>query len=201
MTQALMVTVADAKARMALPSDTLGLNAAVESAIRAAQLRIEAELDSTLDRASYSDVFYLDPEYFMDVTPGGLLRMQLRTGLVRSDVPVQILFGRTWNTCTEPGDTELMKLDLERGILSVDRPAYQGLYCKVSYDAGFSAIDPIHPWLAEAIKAYIPVVWNFGAPTNRSEEAEKQARLSGDHAMAILSRYHRNIGFTFRPVF
>lgn len=201
MTQTLMVSVPAAKARMAIASDTLGIDPAVESAIKAAQLRVEAVLDSSLERREYTDVFHLDPEYFMDVTPGGLMRMQLSTGLLRSDVPIEVLTGRAWNTCTEPLDTALSSLDPVRGILSVDRQALQGMYCKVSYSAGYGAQDTLPEWLVEAISSYIPLVWNLGQPTNRSAEAEAQARLSAEHAEAILSRYHRNIGFTFRPVF
>lgn len=201
MPDVLLITAASVKSRMAIGSDILGIDPVIESAIKASQLRVEAELDSTLDREQREDIFHLSTELFAGVIPAGLLRMQLRSGLVREDPAVQLFFGDAWNACTEPADASLVKVDFIRGIVYADENTYANKFCRVVYESGFDQGEEVYDWLSEAIMAYVPVISNFGQPTNRNSEAESGARLSGGHAMAILSRYQRNIGFTFRPVF
>jgi hypothetical protein len=204
MTDILLISNEVVKSRMAIGDDILGVAPFIESAIGAAQLRIGVELDSNLQFQESEDIFHLDPGVFNDVVPAGLFRLKLRSGLARKDLALTITSGRAWNECNEPLDiTTAGKVDYIRGIVYVDQRMYSDKFVKVAYSSGYedSDIEIVPDWLTEAILAYVPVVWNFGAPTNRNDEAEKGARMSGDHAMAIVSPYLRNIGFTYRPVF
>lgn len=55
-------------------------------------------------------------------------------------------------------------------------------------------------WLQEAILAYVPVVFDFGPKTKRDPEAEKGYKVSGEHAMAVLSTKTRKRVLMLNPL-
>lgn len=202
MSSKLFVKVDAVKQRMAINPELEGVDEAVESAVRAAQLRIESEYDSKLGRLSNADTFHLDAESFSGLQPGGMFRLMLRNAFVFVDPthPLVVKSGDKWNLCSDVVDPSLYEIDLLRGILKVDADALQDKYVKVEYTSGFESASQVPDWVAEAILGYTPVVFNFGQTTNRNDEAEKGYKASGDHALAVLSRYRRNTGFTLRPL-
>lgn len=201
MSSTLFITAAAVKQRMAINPDLAEVNPAVESAIRAAQLRIESEYDSKLNRLVNTDVFFLDSESFSGVRPGGVFRLQLKNAFVLEDSsnPFVVKSGSTWNEQGSVLSASEYQLDSERGVLLVDG-GHADAFIRVEYTSGFSDTSETLDWVAEAILGYTPVVFNFGQTTNRNDEAEKNYKASGDHALAVLARYRRNTGFTFRPV-
>lgn len=201
MASTLFITADAVKQRMAINPELAEVNPAVESAIRAAQLRIESEYDSKLDRSQNSDVFFLDAESFSGVRPGGVFRLQLKNAFVFVDSsnPFVVKSGSKWNSPEGELSPSEYSLDAERGILLVDE-GYAEKHIFVEYTSGFLDAAETLDWVAEAILGYAPVVFNFGQTTNRNDEAEKGYKASGDHALAVLARYRRNTGFTYRPV-
>lgn len=201
MASTLFITAAAVKQRMAINPDLAEVNPAVESAIRAAQLRIESEYDSKLDRMQNSDTFFLDSESFSGMRPGGVFRLQLKNAFVFIDSthPFVVKKGSKWNDTSEVVPESDYRLDKDRGILVVDEE-HKESFVTVEYTSGFVDASETLDWVAEAILGYAPVVFNFGQTTNRNDEAEKGYKASGDHALAVLARYRRNTGFTFRPL-
>lgn len=201
MCSTLFITAAAVKQRMAINPELAEVNPVVESAIRAAQLRIESEYDSKLDRRQNSDVFYLDAESFSGLRPGGVFRLQLKNAFVFEDSsnPFVVKSGSNWNEQGSVLGAGEYQLDAERGVLLVDE-GHAESFIRVEYTSGFADATETLDWVAEAILGYTPVVFNFGQTTNRNDEAEKGYKASGDHALAVLARYRRNTGFTFRPV-
>lgn len=87
------------------------------------------------------------------------------------------------------------------------------MYVQVQYESGFTGIvqnnavspptqttaaEDIPSWLYEAIMSYVPVIFDSSQVTNRNQEAQAQYKKAGDHAVALLSPYMRNLGFSFR---
>ncbi|QIN95172.1 hypothetical protein DLP3_009 [Stenotrophomonas phage vB_SmaS_DLP_3] len=200
-----IVTEQDVRARMALSNDLIGVTATIESALTAAHLRIQTEYDSRLAYGEGEDTFFLDPIFHNGVRPGGMYRLQLKNGLVRqAPVVIESAFSVAsgWVNPSAPIADTVVRLDAQRGIVYVPE-AYGGRYVRVNYEYGFKdgeeALAP--DWLKEAILAYVPVVFNFSNPGNNDPKQEKMNRQSGDHALAILAPYTRNIGFCLRPVY
>jgi hypothetical protein len=200
-----LVTVQEVRDRMALDPELLGVNNTIASALKAAHLRVETEYDTRLSKGTYTDTFYLDPTMHSGVLPGGMFRLQLRNAFVRQ-APLTVTNAFTvLEGFTSPQDAidgTVTVLDAMRGILFVPE-AYSKRFVKVTYEAGFEDAekDSAPEWLKEAILAYVPVVFNFSNPGNNDPKQEKMNRQSGDHAMAIVAPYRRNIGFCIRPVY
>lgn len=196
----LLITVAESKARMAIAANLTEIDPGVESAIRASQIRIASEYGSELHkRTDNDDVFFLDVDSFSGMQPGGVFKLQLSNAFV-DKTSLQLTYGGSWDNCSNPMPDGAFQIDEVRGIVLVDAGSMKDLYVQVKYTSGFDAPDQLPDWLKEALLAYVPVVFNFGQPTNRKDEAKDQARLSGDHALACLALYRRNTGFTFRPL-
>ncbi|ATS92324.1 hypothetical protein DLP05_010 [Stenotrophomonas phage vB_SmaS_DLP_5] len=200
-----IVTEADVRARMALSNDLLGVTATIESALTAAHLRIETEYGSRLAYGVGDDTFYLDSVIHNGVRPGGMFRLELKHGFVRdAPVVVETAFSQNslWANPAEPIANTSVTVDAERGIVYVPE-SYQNRYVRIQYEYGFKDDegDLAPDWLKEAILAYVPVVFNFSNPGNNDPKQEKMNRQSGDHALAILAPYTRNIGFCLRPVY
>jgi hypothetical protein len=202
MVDTLFLTPAIVKSRMAISSEILGIDTVINSAIRASQLRIAAELDSCLELTEFTDIFYLDSNHMAGLSPGGLSRMQLRSGLVRADSPAPVVTtGPTWSYCTAVVSADQLLLDLVKGTVAVDAETFEGQYVKVTYTVGYNDTDTLPSWLSEAILAYVPSIATFGSPTVESGDAGPTAKLGAAHALAVISPYCRQGGLFFRPIF
>jgi hypothetical protein len=190
-----------------------GVQEVIASAIEGAQLHIESVLDSKLTIQAYTDTFFLDSEAFSGIQPGGLFRLQLSSGFLRSGAAFTITSAASWNMVDAVSvDTSLYSVDLVRGLIYIDASAYSEKYVRVAFTAGFTPISLANDvtqlpaaeamdWLQESILSYVPIIFDVSQTTNRNAEAEAQYRRAGDHAMAILAPYMRNSkGFTFRPL-
>lgn len=195
----LLVSVDKLKERMVISSELLGVEAPLESAIRASQLRVAAFFDSQLSEGSYEDIFFLDADAFSGLQPGGLFRLFLKNAFV-SGAP-SLFYGESWGVTTTLLDPALYTVDAIRGLIYVDSKTMRDKYVRVIYTAGFAEGATLPDWLTESILAYAPVVFNMGQVTNRSAEAEPGYKISGDHALALLSMYTRNKGMCMRPLF
>lgn len=195
----MLVTVQQVRDRMALDPQLIGVNPTIESAIRAAHLRIRTEYDSELQKRSNVDTFWLDSVIHNGVRPGGMFRLYLNHAFTRVAPAVKVEAGSTIGELAEIGD---FQIDRERGIVYVPE-RYEDQFVRITYDSGFGTGEEnsAPEWLKEAILAYVPVVFNFSNPANNDPKQEKMNRQSGDHALAIVAPYKRNIGFCIRPAY
>lgn len=194
-----LITLDEVKERMGLNPGNVAQDEALYSGMRAAHLRVEAEMETVFAEASYTDQFYLDPSY-NGVVPNKMFRLKLRNGFLRSTPDVSV--GSAWNTDVgdlEALDSTLFKTDLQRGIVQVPE-SYQKQYVTISYGAGFDAGESVPEWLKEALLGYIPLLLNFSSLSNNNAEAETTTQLNVQHVMSVLAPYRRNIGLCMLPI-
>lgn len=190
---------------MVIDPNLPGSEVAIISALRAAQLRAESELETRFEVGSYNDTFLLDDSIHSGVVPNGVFRLQLKNGLLRSDPALSVYSGVKWKTVNDPVSSDLWTVDLVRGLVSVDE-SLRNKYIRVSYDAGFTAEEAeaetgIPDFVTEAILGYAPIVFLSSQVTNRNEEAEPGYKAAMEHALGILIPYKRRSVFALRPVF
>lgn len=197
----LFVTLEDLKDRMSINPELEGIDASLESAVIAAQLRVESFLDSQLDRKLNVSCFYLDKDSYSGIQPGKLFRLYLASGLVIESLPFTVVAGKTWNGVMDPVPASDYKVDAVRGIVYLDS-AYADLYVAVSYTTGYTRASETPDWLKETILAYAPVVLNFSHTASATnKDTQDSYRMSGDHALAVAAPYTRNVGMVIRPLF
>ena len=152
----LFVNPQDVILRMQLSTDLTGIDDVISSGIIAAQLHVERAIDGYLQRRSQNCLFYTDAQSFSGITPGGLHRLEVPSGLVREDEP-QTVSSSTSNmsgpfTSYESINPELMRFDYKKGYLYVDAMNYGDSYIRVQCTTGFEdgtrplPIDGLPPW-------------------------------------------------------
>lgn len=201
----LLVSVTRLAERMVVDPNLPGSETAFISALRAAQLRAESELETRFEQGSYSDTFLLDDSIHSGVVPNGVFRLQLKNGLLRSDPAPTLFSGSKWRSASDPVSSDLWTIDYLRGLVSVDE-SLRNKYIRVNYDAGFTADEAesgetIPDFLTEAILGYAPIMFLASQVTNRNEEAEPGYKAALEHAIGILIPYRRRSVFAIRPVF
>lgn len=185
----------------------------ISSALKAAHLRVQSELDTKFTKKSNVDVFYLDERLHNGVTPGGFFRLRLRNGFVRSAPAVVVECGLSPEGILA-GDIETVigwqmdPDDVLTGYVKV--PAeYRNKYVRVKYDSGFladgenvDAAEVVPDELVEAITAYCPVVAEFSSTTAAGGKNPNDGyKAAADHAIAILTPLLRKKNFAHLPVY
>lgn len=188
-----LVTQKDLEKRLALGPVPLAKDS-FDSALVAASLRMEAELDTQFDAGASTDVFYLD-ESLHGVVPNGYFRLKLKNGFLRGAPTISI------------GDTEAdavavsdCKVDLLRGHVHVPE-AYEGQMVVVTYEFGFQDGDAIPEKLKEAVLAYIPAVFDFSAVSGDKKKTNEAVPAMVSHALAVATPLRRKIPFLILPVY
>lgn len=201
----ILVTVDDVKSRMALP-DTIDVDDFVNSGLGASQLHMASILDTDLQEADgLVDRFFLDSRANMGVQRQGMFRCRLSHGFVRIDTPPVVTIQTSWNNADASAiaiDPTLMLFTadgMEKGILQVDK-SLAGKWLVVTYSAGFTVNDELPDWLKESILSYAPMVFNWGATTNRDADAKQGYATAGDHAIAVVSKHIRSRVATLSPL-
>ena len=138
----LFVDPEDVILRMQLDKELAGITDVISSGIIAAQLHVERVIDGHLARRSQSCGYFIDAEAFSGISPGGLYRLEVPSGLVRQDAPQVItasnaaLYGPFTGTY-ETVDPSLMKMDHNRGYLYLDAQTYGNFHVKLQCETGF----------------------------------------------------------------
>jgi hypothetical protein len=176
----------------------------IDSAILAAHLRVQAELDTKLDKQSNTELFYLDWTK-LRVIPDGFFRLRLKNGFLRATPAMTVTCGLTPDTIT----TTVIgyQVHAERGFVFVPA-SYQNYYVQVTYDSGFAldndgALDTSPPdALKEAILGLVPAVIEFSSTTEANKSVGESAQKAAvDHAMSVLMPYRRRMGLSLNPVY
>jgi hypothetical protein len=165
----------------------------------AAQLRVEGELDTGLEKATYTEFFNLDSSV-QGAIVNGEWKLRLENGFVRaSPAPVLTYSTTVWGDYASIDSTDYA-IDFEKGFVSLS-PGITGVV-KVVYDAGFDEADVpdnVPDFLADTIMAYTPLVMNFSNVFSRTELSSLNTLVVG-HAMAVLARHRRTAGMSLYPM-
>lgn len=129
--------------RMQLDSGTTGVLPEVTKALFRSQIFVEMKLGGALTRRSWRSMFYLDPEAFSGIQPGGMFRLELSSSLLRKDTAPVV----SCSSVQEPdalnpfapldaADPAKYQIDYPRGFVLMDAREFGGRYVKVEYDTG-----------------------------------------------------------------
>lgn len=195
----LLVAIESVKSRMVMASEQLGVNPAITSAIIAAQLRIEAELDTSLTYQDSEDTYQINPELFGGVIPAGnLWRLYLKNGLVSEDKPVEVSYSRSRTGVYSPLSESDFEIDYDKGLVFISAGIHDLDFIKVKYSSGFET-DTAPDWLVEAILGYVPTCLSLGPAADPKKTAPYEDSLR--HAQILLHRHLRNVGSVFRAIY
>lgn len=213
----MLITVEDAMAALGLTQAFEGdISATLTAAISKAQLRLEQELDTRLDRAANTDVFYVDPDIYCGVIPGDRFCLRLTQAFVDpTGLTVSSCDSRTGTFTTV--DPTAWTLDPDLGLVNIDRvdpslvsPSTLRLfgsqavsdrqYFTVTYNAGFdTGAHKVNEAIKQALLAYVPVAFQIAAPT-MAAAANPAYTLSVTLAASLIQRYVRRVSFSYRPI-
>jgi len=195
----MLVTTQEVESRMVIGSIAAALPA-INSAVKAAHLRVASELDTVFERGVYTHVYLLDETKTGDIIPDGMFRLRLKNGFVRRDTaPVVTHSGST----DEVGEPVLgAQFDYDRGFVFVPA-SYKGSHVRVVYDAGFDTGEDVPEPLKEAILGYVPAIFHVSQPIKAKDKgsAQETSNYAAAHAMAVLTPYRRRMGFSLEPIF
>jgi hypothetical protein len=157
----LFVDPQDVILRMQLDKTLTGIEDVVASGIAAAQLHVERIIDGHLARRAQNCGYFIDAEAFSGISPGGLYRLEVPSGLVRQDVPQVITAsdGAIYGPFTgsyAAVDQSLMKMDHNRGYLYVDAQTYGNHHVKLQCVTGFE--DGTRPLSIEGLDVWSDTV-------------------------------------------
>lgn len=143
MAMPLFIPASAVSLRMQLQDTLPGVTDAIASAIQGAELQIEAQLGSKLTYRNVDCRFFLDRTAFSGMQPGGLFRLEIPSGFVRTDEQMTVTYDSRWNLpFAEPVDPTLMVLDDSRGYLLVDACQYANKYVRVQCSTGYKDSVP-----------------------------------------------------------
>lgn len=195
-----MITVGNVRDRMVLP-DAAANAPALQSAINGAYLRVEAELDTKLERINGNvDVFLLDKSKCGYVIPDNVFRLRLRRSFVKTAGFAILRSDSLDFTDAEALTAADFKVNYESGYVFVNKE-YENDYLQVSYDSGFDTAADAPDWLKEAILTYVPVIFLMNQPSKKKSENLPNVTASANHAMRMLEPGKRTMGFAISPVY
>jgi Carbohydrate binding domain. len=141
----LFVSPADVMLRMQLSDELTGIEEIVTSGIIGAQLHVERILGSKIGRQNVDVQFFVDGDAFSGVTPGGVFRLEMPSGFLRTDVPLQVSTTAPNLSATpnspfgvfETIDVDFLRVDHNRGYLLLDVATYANCYVRVIGVSGY----------------------------------------------------------------
>jgi hypothetical protein len=150
----LFVSTKDVVLRMQLSAELAGINDVVENGIIGAQLHVERVLGSKLVRQSLDCKFHLDADAFSGIQPGGMFRIEMPSGFIRTDKTVLITVttdSKVFGTYSL-ADGSLLTIDYKRGYILMDASKFANQYVRVECDTGFE--DGTRPYPTAGLPDY-----------------------------------------------
>lgn len=151
-----LVTIEKIRSRMTMADDP-GINAALDSCLDAAIVRLNSVFNTSFDRGMATDLFYIDAA--SDTPVRGFYALKLSHGFLREAEPVTVCIGDTLEA--SQGDmvdpvtifSEGFVVDHEKGYILV--PVSAGSkYLAVAYTYGFEEEEEVPLWLQELATLY-----------------------------------------------
>jgi hypothetical protein len=141
----LFVDPADVILRMQLSSDLSGVEDIVRSGIIGAQLHVERILNGKLSRQVQDCQFYINADAFSGIQPGGMFRLEVPSGFIRSDADMVVTASQPTDFTANTGpfstfeavDADYMEVDASRGYVLLDAATYPDRYVRVQCETGF----------------------------------------------------------------
>jgi len=179
-----------------LMSDSAG---SIDSAINRAQIKLEVELQTSFDASSIVDIFHADPKE--DGYLSGWYRFRLSSGCLRSAavvVETSETYDGTYTVTTLP-----VSVITASGLVKV-YGNLEGLFVRMSYEAGFMTGDIVPNELKQAVLCYTPLylLSASSATVDPKQATATAAKASSMEEMAqtMYHRYNRRIGASFKPI-
>lgn len=138
----LYVSAKDVVDRMQVNDELEGVTDVVNSAIIGAQLQLQTITQSSLEVQSQDCLYFLDPDMFSGLQPGGVFRLELPSSFIRATPTPVITFDSTWDLPQAQTASTGFKIDYKRGYVLMDRTAYVGTYVRIQCQTGF-AVNPV----------------------------------------------------------
>jgi hypothetical protein len=149
----LFVDPSEVITRMQLDPNLSGTLELVTSGIIGAQLHVERIVGGRLVRTTQDDIYFLDSQSFSGMTPGGVYRVELRSGFIREDEPLIVGFSTGRFGDYADIDASLQTVIYPRGYVLLDAGMYADSYVRVQATTGFE--DGSRPWpVTEDIPVY-----------------------------------------------
>lgn len=191
-------------ARLSLPSGDAQLEAALDSAIRAASPALEATLQTKFDYGERTHVFHLNP--LTTEVRGGLITLKLGTGFMvtdGADAPL-VVYADTAKDSLQSTAQELVADDgyfaePEKGFVKVSEDLL-GKFVRVTYHSGFNETDEVPEWLSEACIAYSVRVLSTQQIGDPKPELGKVFKFMADHGTIITDGHLRLCPYAVLPV-
>lgn len=203
-----LINVKKLHQRMGLPADAIDdTKGNLKMAIISAQIYLQAQLATSLQKTSVVDHFYLNDYANSGVRPGGYFALSLSNGFLR-DTPAPAFeyadFRSTvdedWTAFANESGSTAFTVDTSLGRVGVHE-IWAGKWVRARYDAGFQAGDTLPDWLTEGISALVPVVLQYGQMAiSQGGDLPDKAKAAVDHAMNVVRQYKRRThGIVIRP--
>ena len=192
-----IVKTEDVIERMGLP-DVDGVSIAIESALTAATARFQALLDTSFNKESRADLFYLKAKQF-PIIENGYFNLRLRKMFLTNGT----IIVTAANSITDLGQTidqPDWMVDKAKGLIFI-HASYVDKYIKVVYEAGFDTLNTPPSWLKESILAYMPYLLNSQQSSNRNSESGEVTKRTSDLSAIMVEPYMRGFAFQYRPMF
>lgn len=192
-----LVNVDQLRTRMGLGPAAIN-NGVLQSALTAAHLRVESELETVFGQEEVTDTFFLDNS-IQGAQENGMWFLRLSRGFITGmpTVTRADAFNSSGTDVTAVDSVNLKfttgpKSNAQNGTLQLDQ-SVSG-YVSVTYTAGFPPTGAVAPdWLKDAIIGYAPLVMNFSQVIDRPSDLQTLTTLNVQHAMAVMAPYRRPI--------
>lgn len=169
------------------------IDATVTRAIRAAQTRMEVEIDSAVERYTCRDLFYVDTDKFNGVDEHGMLCLRLKNGF--ASVTSMGYSGSPKGPFT-PISTEQFLVNEDHGLVFLDKE-YDRSYLEVWYTSGFLSRAEAPQNVRQAIMYFVPLALKLSIQPDA--ESKKKADDSAKISEALVTGMRRPFGIQFRP--
>lgn len=191
-------------ARLALSSqeDDDNFLSVVSSALDAATLFLEGQLDTTFEKESFTDTFFIDSTVYQAY--GRMYQLKLSHGFVDSSTLVLTKVDDLFDQSLSPVQLTAQEFlvnpkGAEKGFIDIS-DTLRDVYLQVSYASGFEDVSEVPDWLSEASMAHAISVMGWQQVGDDKPALTKVAQDIANHKGAILNRHMRTSSRAIPPI-
>lgn len=180
-----------------------GAEAAINYAIRRAQIRLEGMLKTSFDPRVVTDQFYL--RGVTGAKLNGFVRLLLSNGSLRTDQPVTVYLADALNGTYTALDSTKVLVDYKRGFIQIAEEDVTEDHLRVIYTSGYVAADTTPEELLQSLLCMVPMLLMSTADAADSEkssssEAKKAKTFDAIAEDMMISVYGRRVGAVATPI-